>query len=206
MDTCPTCERTAKRLDDYPLVQVLDYRRCEIPEYIGGRGQELVPTTIVRGHLFWKRIVDNPAIPTEVFRELRVEKKNIAAAGGNVYRRFDGFDESYQRSRDITAEMQAALRGELVQQVFSTLEEVVGKDLSTKEFVKRLGIGQKFTVGDSDDVSVEFEDDFYQSDDNLPRSGRVTIAGGWIGDFYHMRMASLSRNLATLRYVGKFKV
>ncbi len=204
MDTCPTCERTAKRLDDYPLVQVLDYRRCEIPEYIGGRGQELVPTTIVRGHLFWKRIVDNPAIPTEVFRELRVEKKNIAAAGGNVYRRFDGFDESYQRSRDITAEMQAALQNEPVQQVLSTLEEVVGKDFSTKEFVKRLRIGQKFTVGTHDDVSLELDDFYHHPDDTSPRSGQVAIVGGWVG--LRDRVALVNLKLAKFEYVGKFKV
>ncbi|MBI2146111.1 hypothetical protein HYU22_02095 [Candidatus Woesearchaeota archaeon] len=204
MDHCPTCEHEVQDLRDYPLIQINAVSRVPLPEYIGS-SIGFVPLKKTKGTFpFGTKVIDNPDIPDMVFQELRGGGKKAISFAGYIWQIVDTYPDVYTLSKDITSDVMSAVNGNLIQQSLSTLESLVGKDISTKELRNSLSIGLTFPMSGHNDGQLQLYDrgraegSAFRSAQLCLEAGRLYIRPDGLHNLYHL-------DLAAFQYDGRFK-
>ena len=81
--SCPCCDAVITRFEQFPLIEITQFQRLQLPELIKGLAEKIVPLNL--GYWQWFKIVSkrNPTIPNQVHKML--EDSNQVAYQGSIY-------------------------------------------------------------------------------------------------------------------------
>jgi len=206
-ERCPCCDREIKWFRDYPLMQVLAVSIIKPKE---------VPALIVSGHRQHNDLKEKE-VPAEVkaYFTLDPDTQQYAHADGFVYERFVFPTDSRCRKTEISWYRSPNLSSEIRRNVesnpslkayLSSLEGMVGKTLSTREFMQQFG-----PEGEEGQESRQIAEGLYVlfSEDEVKegvRSVRFELGANpmEMGRLHSEKLYSIVLdNLASVKYVGK---
>ena len=161
---CPCCDCEIKWIKQFPLARLTSFQSYSLPNLIKVPLKYALPLYIVQERFFMKTVVKNPHIPQEVIQGL--SNSNEFSYQGRVYEKENGaersrkflessVDSSSRRylnhlnfgsfvkvSEDITDDVKKFLF--LHEETIKTLEESVGKIMSTKDIFDSLSINHDY--------------------------------------------------------------
>ncbi|MEA3343700.1 MAG: hypothetical protein U9Q92_06035 [archaeon] len=195
MDKCPACARKFETLKDFPIVFIARFKKLKLPEIIGSQRHEALYTE--------KRLKNhyNVLLPKHILKLFQNSRKDVISHEGIAYRKLSCFppDEAtrYESSEDVTDIVKKAAQSRRVQNTLTALESFRGKEVLTKNLLALPGF-KKFTIGKYKDVSLSL---FEEERQNSMRVCRLYLSAGWGRG--HLRVASISVDLAQIEYVGR---
>lgn len=186
MKKCPACEREFEGIEDFPLVEIVGFKRLPISKLIS-RG-EIIP--------YIEKKVENfgsEALPEEVLKLFKESGKNIEVYEGKVYRKEAALYnnlQTYTCQEDLTDVVKKAIETREVKETLSSIEKLVGKEIRTRKLLKLLDF-EPLTI-DHNEITLDFIDEERVKKDGT-RISRVTLAGS---EYF-------IQDLAELYYIGK---
>lgn len=159
MKKCPACEREFEDIEDFPLVEIVKFKRLKIPKIISGG--ETIPYIEKKVENFGAEV-----LPEEVLKLFKESGKNIVAYGGRVYRK-----EAYQHNNlqmytcqeDLTDVVKKAIETKEVKKSLDSIEKLVGKEIRTKKLLRLLEF-KPLAIGKCDEITLEFVNERVKKD------------------------------------------
>ena len=206
MDKCHYCERTFGGILDFPVVHINRLDKIPLPEIISGYKNELVREKVRKGFLFWREVVDNPEVPSQVLEQFKTSGKDICRYGGFVYERIrvppDIFlGDMINKSVDVTGIVCKAVETNEVRRTMKTLENLIGKEVATADIRKLPGFKNKIALDQFNDFALSF-DELNNNEDGLMRC-KINLSGPYSGGC--LSCAGISVDLAEMQYEGRIK-
>jgi len=204
MDKCPYCERTFDGILDFPIVHIDSVKRIALPEIITDNDNLLLEVKVKKGYL-WKKMIDNPEIPPNVFEQLRNSGKDRCRYDGFVYQVSPtsyhlGERNFIIRCFDFTENLHRALITKEMRETLGTLEDLVGKDVATADLRKLPGFENKIVV----DCMSGFSLNFTNSDkDDVNHLGCCKLAIIGLDELNYVFCDDI--NIAEIKYEGRVK-
>ena len=200
MDTCPAYDHKLTTLRDFPVIYVADFKRVELPRYIGVHTQFIEKKVSRKVGWFTTAMVDNPLIPPAVLNRLQGDTNDFISFDGYIYQKDLQSAGYIKRSQDITEAIRELVASPPIQEAFSSLESVVGTEIETKELVAKLHLGSCFTRN----FSIELSDSNDQSNGN--KKAKINLCGLWsYSRSYAGSSPELRQPLAEFWYEGRIR-
>jgi len=196
MEDCPSCQRKFKKVEEYPLLYLSEFNKLDITEKIFDESGKFYSLASSRPKGF----------PKEVVRHFKHSDEEMYFEG-HTYRKNESGDVITSSGLDITEKVIQASNTIESQNRLKELENLMGKVVSTSEFLGRdnfavipysFGKDVNFEFGENIDVVI-----FPQTRD-LMESKKIGVSLGIIGrrgeyDQYRMYLAKL----AEISYEGR---
>jgi hypothetical protein len=204
MDKCLSCDREFKQFEDFPLVEIMDFKRLQVPDVIMSHySRELSEKQSTSYFMFWKKLIDNKEIPKEVLSSFRNNGKDIVTYNNLVYKKInfpidDNLGAKYQVGEDLTSVVKEVINSSPVKDSLSALESYIGKTIRTRDVLNLPGF-KSMSAGEYHGISLSIYGKWERIE---KRECKVLLVGGWSGggDF---SVYPLRQELAEFNYTGK---
>ncbi len=201
MNQCPACDHSFTKLEDFPLIYVAEFKKVELPEYIGihiNSVPEKRPARIKLARNVGQNVLmHNSDIPPKVLKALR-EGKEVVSEEGYIYRK--SVSEGYvDKSQDVTAVVNRVVTSSPFRSTLSALESFVGNEVETKELLARL------KLNDSEKYK-DFELELYEDEpDSRGNRCKINLCGCWEFTRAYPPLPGLRKTVGELTYEGRIR-